>query len=140
MFQRLFMAREPKRIRRAAGISLLLFTIVFAGILVMAVAATANLYGTLDDPDELVAAMFRLHWPAGGVLLAVVVFALAMSTIDSMLLTVASLITRDAIRGLLGIQLTEQSEFAIARWTTVLFLGLGTVVVLTGIGRGAIVP
>jgi Na+/proline symporter len=57
-----------------------------------------------------------------------------------MLLTVASLVTRDAVRGLLGIQLTEQSEFALARWVTVLFLGLSTVVVLTGIGRGAIVP
>ena len=140
IFQRLFMAREPRRIRQTAAFSLLLLLFVLGCILVMAVAATAELHGTLDDPDELIAAMFHLHWPAGGVVLTLVVFAVAMSTIDSVLLTVGSLVTRDATRSLLGIELTTATEFNVARWATMTFLGLGTLVAVTAIGRGAIVP
>jgi Na+/proline symporter len=69
-----------------------------------------------------------------------VIFSVAMSTIDSMLLTVGSLVTRDAARGLLGINLSTATEFIVARWATMTFLGLGTLVAFTGIGRGAIVP
>ena len=106
----------------------------------MAAAATAELHGTLDDPDELIAAMYKLHWPAGGVILTLIIFAVAMSTIDSVLLTVGSLVTRDALRGMLGFNLTTATEFTLARWVTMSFLGLGAFVAFTGIGRGAIVP
>ena len=140
IFQRLFMARDPQRIRHTAALSLLFLVIVLVCVLVMAVAATAELHGTLDDPDELVAAMYWLHWPAGGVILTVVIFAVAMSTIDSVLLTVGSLVTRDVIRGLLGVNLATATEFTVARWVTMSFLGLGAFVAFTSVGRGAIVP
>ncbi len=140
IFQRLFMAREPQRIRRTAVFSFVLLMIVVTCVLIMAVAATAELYGTLADPDELIAAMYWRHWPAGGVVLTLVIFAVAMSTIDSVLLSVGSLVTRDIARGLMGIELTAIAEFRLARWVTMSFLGLCAVVVLTGIGRGAIVP
>lgn len=140
IFQRLFMAREPQKIRRTAAFSLLLFMVVLACILIMTIAATAELYGTLDDPDELVTAMFQLHWPAGGVILTLLIFAVAMSTIDSVLLAVGSLVTRDGLRGLLGINLTTATEFTVARWVTMSFLGLSAFVAFTGIGRGAMVP
>jgi SSS family solute:Na+ symporter len=140
IFQRLFMAREPQRIRSTAAFSFVLLMFVLICILVMAVAATAELYGTLEDPDELVATMYWRHWPAGGVILMLVIFAVAMSTIDSVLLSVGSLVTRDIARGLLGIKLAPAAEFRLARLVTMSFLGLCAVVVLTGIGRGAIVP
>lgn len=140
IFQRLFMAREPQCIRRTAAFSLLLLFVMLACLLVMAIAATAELYGTLEDPDQLISAMYWLHWPAGGVILTLVIFAVAMSTIDSVLLAVGSLVTRDVLRGMLGFNLTTATEFTVARWVTMSFLGLGAFVAFTGIGRDAIVP
>ena len=140
VFQRLFMARDPSHIRRTAVYSFFLLMLVVVCILLMAIAATAQFHGTLDDPDELIVAMFRLHWPTGGVILTLVVFALAMSTIDSVLLTIGSLITRDTCHHLLGIKLSPSAEFILARWATVLFLALGAIVAFSAIGRSAIVP
>ena len=140
MFQRLFMARRAARIRPMAGLSLGLLLLIVGCIFVMALAATVELHGTLADPDQLIVAFYARHWPAGGVMLTVVIFALAMSTADSMLLTTSSSVTRDCLRGLLGVTLTARQEFSLARWVTLGVLAIGTAVALTGIGQGAIVP
>ena len=90
IFQRMFMARTPQAVRRSAGISLMAFNFLLICLLTMAIAATGEFYGTLDDPDQLIAAMFQKYLPIGGVFLVLLIFALGMSTIDSMLLTLGS--------------------------------------------------
>lgn len=140
IFQRLFMTRQPRRIRQTAVFSLALLILVLTAILVMALAATAALYGKLEDPDQLIAVMYQRHWPLGGVFLTLVLFALAMSTIDSMLLTSSAIVTRDFCHHLLGLKLSAAREFALARWVALLLLLLASLIAFTGIGRSAIVP
>lgn len=140
IFQRIFMARTPQSVRRSAGISLVLLNFILICLLVMTIAATAELYGTLDDPDQLLAAMFNRHLPVGGAFLTIVIFALAMSTIDSMLLTLSSSASRDVWKGLLRKEGQPQSGFARGRWITLVFLMLAALFAVTAIGRGAITP
>ncbi|WP_285672905.1 sodium:solute symporter family transporter [Paralimibaculum aggregatum] len=140
IFQRLFMARAPETIRRTSIISGAIMLVMMACILVMAIFATAELHGTLDDPDELIVAMYRQHWREGGVILMIAVLALSMSTIDSVVLSVASLATRDTLRGQLRIDLSAATELSLARWISLALLALASLVALQGIGRDAIAP
>ena len=101
IFQRMFMARMPESVRRAAGVSLVVFYFILICMLAMTIAATAELYGVLDDPDQLIMTMFNRHLPVGGAFLTILVFGLGMSTVDSMLLALSSSVRRDLERGLL---------------------------------------
>ncbi|MES0826526.1 sodium:solute symporter family protein [Ruegeria sp. SCP11] len=140
VFQRLFMTETPQRVQRTAVLSLALLLVGVVTTLAMAMAATATFYGNLQDPDHLIAAMYQRYWPLGGVFLALVLFALTMSTIDSMLLTASSIVTRDFWCLLFGQELSTTRGFALARWMALLLLGLASMIAFTGIGRSAIVP
>lgn len=140
IFQRMFMARTPQSVRRSAGISLVAFNFILICLLTMTIAATAELYGVLDDADQLLAVMFNRHLPVGGVFLTILIIALAMSTIDSMLLALSSTVSRDVWEGLLRREGHPQSDFARGQWITLAFLTLAALFALTVIGRGAITP
>ena len=139
VFQRMFMTRTPQSVRRTAGISFLTLTFILICLLTMSIAATAELYGTLDDPEQLIAVMFNRHLPAGGIFLTFLVFTLGMSTIDSMLLALSSLVSRDIWGGLLRREKSTQSAFVHGRWITLTFLILAALFAVTAIS-GAIIP
>ena len=140
IFQRIFMARTPLSVRRSASVSLVVFFYILICLLIMTIAATAELYGSLDDPDQLIATMLNKHLSAGGAFLTVLVFALVMSTIDSMLLALSSSATRDVWKGLLQGEGNPQSVFKRGRWITLVMLVLATLFAVTAIGRGALTP
>lgn len=140
VFQRMFMARSPRAVRQMAGALMLVFPLALMSLLIMAMTATAELYGSLNDPDQLIATMFHRHFPIGGIFLTLLIFALAMSTIDSMLLALGSSATRDVWEGLLQKASPSQSGFALSRWITMAFLMFASLFALTAIGRGAITP
>jgi SSS family solute:Na+ symporter len=139
VFQRIFMARTPGSLRRTAGASLVVLSFLLICLFVMTVAATSELYGKLDDPDQLLSVMFQRHLPVGGALLSIVIFALAMSTVDSMLLALSSTVSRWAgtehRRGE-----ASRADFARGRWITLGFLTLAALFGITTVGRGAITP
>ncbi len=139
IFQRLFMTGSPVRARRMAACSLAVLLVVLTAVLGMAVAATATLHGQLTDSDQLIATMYARFWPIGGVILILVIFALVMSTIDSMLLASSAIITRDLCPRL-GIKLSDRQQFALARWSALLLLVLACLIALTGIGRSTVIP
>lgn len=138
VFQRMFMARTPTSVRRSAGLSFVVFSFLLMCLLVMTITATGEFYGAIDDPDQLLAAMFERHMPAGGALLTIVVFALGMSTMDSMLLAVSSSTSRDLWTGLLGHE--GRPGIGRERWLTLSVLALAALFGLTAIGRSAITP
>lgn len=140
IFQRMFMSQSPQVVRKTAAILAIVFPVLLTFLMIMAIAATAELYGNLEDPDQLIATMFHRHFPIGGVILSILVFALAMSTIDSMLLALGSSASRDVWRGLLRREGLSEAGFTRGRWLTLIFLILATVFALTAIGRGAITP
>lgn len=140
IFQRMFMARTPSSVRRSASISLVVFLYLFVCLLIMAIAATAEFYGSINDPDQLIATMLNKHLPVGGVVLTVLVFALVMSTIDSMLLALSSIVTRDVWKGLLHNEGHPSSVFKRGRWITLILLILASLFAMTTIGRGALTP
>ncbi len=140
VFQRMFMARSPASIRRSAGLSLLVFNFVLVCLLVMTLAATAELYGSIDDPDQLLAIMFERHLPAGAAVLTIAVFALGMSTMDSILLAVSSATSHDLSTGLLRRSPAGSTSLRRERWLTMGVLLLAALFGLTAIGRDAITP
>lgn len=140
MFKRMFMARTPESLRRSVTLTIAVFTLVMICHLTITIAATAELYGELDDPDQLIAAMFNRFLPAGGAVLLIVVFALTMSTIDSMLLALSSIISRDVWCVLLGHEGDARADFLRGRWMTQVFLALAALFAVTAVGQGAITP
>lgn len=140
IFQRMFMAQSAGEVRQTANVLLIIFPFLLGCLLIMSMAATAELYGTLDDPDQLIATMYQRHLPLGAALLTIMIFALAMSTIDSMLLALGASATRDVARGLLGKQVDARAGFTRGRWLTLGILVLAMVFAMTAIGRGAILP
>lgn len=140
VFQRMFMARTAASVRRSAGLSFVVFNFILVCLLVMTVAATAELYGVIDDPDQLLAVAFERHMPGGSALLTIVIFALGMSTMDSMLLALSSIVSRDLWTGLLGHQDAGVSTSRREKGLTLCVLALAALLGLTAIGRGAITP
>ena len=140
VFQRMFMSRNPQSIRQTAAISLIVINIMLIGILVMTMSATALLYGTLEDSDQLLATMFAQYLPIGGTILVIMIFALAMSTIDSMLLALSSSLSPRLESNSSGEMENQKSFFGRGRIITLAFLLIATVLAVTSIGRGAITP
>lgn len=134
LFIRCFMAKKPSELRGVAVISFLVLISLLTVILVLTIAATAKLYGTLEDPDHLLATMLGLHLSDGGLILLILVLALTMSTVDSMILALAAIISRD-------LRSIEQSDgLKRSRLSTLAILGLATFLAINTIGQSALVP
>jgi Na+/proline symporter len=77
--------------------------------------ATATLYGQIDDRDQLVAEMYRRYLPLGGAMIVLAVFACGMSTIDSILLSLSSIFTRDIVEKVIPRPLSEIAKYKLAK-------------------------
>lgn len=138
IFQRCFMASSAKHLKKTAIVAAFFhIPIVFAAMMI-GITCTVAFVGQSYDPDQMVAQMFRNFWPLGAPFIVLMVFATGMSTIDSMLLTSASIIDRDFLssRRSQG----ELREFKIARFLSAgLVMVLGLAVILK-VGQVAISP
>lgn len=135
IFQRAMMGRSPEVIQKAALGHLTIGWVAKIAMLIIGITATAALYGKVADSDRLVAEMYRENFPLGGVLLILGVFASGMSSIDSVLLTLASIFTRDIAEKLLP-DLSETSRYTLAQTISVLTLGITTGLALSDFARG----
>lgn len=139
-FQRIMMARSGNTIRQAAlgrlGVGL---SIAFAS-LTMGVMATSALYGQIGDSDKLIAEMYAKYMPLGGALIVLAVISCGMSTIDSILLTLSSIFTRDIVEKLLPQPLSERSTYRLAQLISVFTLVVASSLALSEIGRGYLAP
>ncbi|MBO9433742.1 sodium:solute symporter family protein [Ruegeria sp. R13_0] len=139
MFQRLLMARKETRIRHVAAISCLSYSVVVLCILATAMAATVHFGDVQIDPDRLVPAALSALWPVGGTILIVAILALAMSTIDSIVLTSGSILSRDFLS-----QPTQSGEDvrnnAISRILILFVMALAISIAMTEFGTRTIVP
>ena len=139
MFQRLLMARKDSRIQYIAVMSCVSYTIVILCVLAMAMAATVHFSDVQVDPDRLIPAALGALWPVGGAILVVAIFALAMSTIDSIVLTSGSILSHDF--------LSQSKQFKddvrttkISRFLTLSVMAVAMSIAMTGFGTRAIVP
>ena len=140
IFQRTMMGKSEKIVKDAAAWNFAVGFGVKIALLLMGVMGTAMLYGQIKDSDRLVAEMFNLNFPIGGALIVVAVFACGMSSIDSILLSVASIFTRDIVEKLLPNPLSEKAEYKLAQTISVITLILAVVLTLSSIGRGYLAP
>ncbi len=138
MFQRLLMAREEDRIRHVAVMGCLAYTIVALCILLAAMAATVHFGEVEVDPDRLISAALGALWPVGGAVLIVAIFALAMSTIDSIALTSASILSRDFQSQ--SKRTSDVRTTTISRILTLFIMALAISIAMTGIGTRTIIP
>ncbi|MEY2976727.1 MAG: Sodium/pantothenate symporter, partial [Cyanobacteriota bacterium] len=140
IFQRVMMGKSVQVIEKAAwghfGLGLLIkFALMTIGIM-----ATAALYGQITDSDRLVAAFYSDRWPSGTCFVTLAVFACGMSTIDSILLSLASIFTRDVVEQVWHRPLTEEQEYRLAQWISLITLGLACALALSSIGQGYLAP
>ncbi|MCP4700430.1 MAG: hypothetical protein GY862_26800 [Gammaproteobacteria bacterium] len=119
-FQRLMMGRSPEIVRKGVMSSVLIgFPTIFVSLAIIGLMATASLYGQIRDHDQLVAAMYMQHWPLGVALITVAAIACGMSTIDSILLSISSVFTRNVAEPLLAEKLSETAEYRLAKGVSI---------------------
>jgi Na+/proline symporter len=114
--------------------------VIKLALMTIGIMATAALYGQIADSDRLVAAFYADRWPQGACLVTLAVFACGMSTIDSMLLSLSSIFTRDVVENLWSQPLTEEQEYRLAQWVSLLTLGLACGLALSPVGQGYLAP
>jgi len=140
IFQRLMMGKSPKVVRKATFGSMIIAIFILATLLTMGIMATATLYGEISDRDQLLAEMYHRHWPMGGTLLVLAVFACGMSTIDSVLLTLSSIFTRDIADKLFSKPLPEKTEYTLARIISLVTLVTVALLAMSNFGKGYLAP
>jgi SSS family solute:Na+ symporter len=142
LFQRLMMGRSAKVIRKSVlGYFIIGFPIMFISLTTIAIMATATLYGQIDDRDQLVAEMFFRHWPLGSSMIVLGVVACGMSTIDSILLSLSSIFTRDIVEKTFPqSNNSETSRYRLAQGISVAILIVVSVLALSEMGRGYLAP
>ncbi len=140
VFQRVMMGKSVKVITIAAWGHFVIGFLVKIALLTIGIMATAALYGQMTDSDQLVAAMFNRHWPIGGCLVTLAVFACGMSTIDSILLTLSSMITRDVVEPMFRLKLTEHQEYRLAQAVALVTLGGSCLFALSPLGSSYLAP
>lgn len=130
---RLMAVKNEAALRRAAIISTVWVFLLFAGAVILGIAARAT-YGTLADPEKalLIAATDFLPGVLAGIIIAAVLAAIC-STADSQLLLAASSVSHDIAVGLLKLR-TSARKRLIADRLAVLLIGL----VATGIALGEV--
>lgn len=136
IFQRLMMGRSGKIVRTAAWGNFAVGLGVKIALLIIGVMGTGILYGQIQDRDRLVTQMFNLNFPLGSAFIVLAVFACAMSTIDSTLLSVSSIFTRDIVEKLLPNSLSETAEYKLAQVISVMTLIIAVTISLSTLGRG----
>ena len=142
LFQRLMMGHSAQVIRKSVlGYFAIGFPIMFISLTTIAIMATATLYGQITDRDQLVAEMFFRHWPLGSSMIVLGVVACGMSTIDSILLSLSSIFTRDIVEKIFPqSNNSETSRYRLAQKISVAILIVASVLALSEIGRGYLAP
>ena len=138
-FQRIMMARSSNTIRQAAlgrlGVSLCMIIVT----LTMGIMATAALYGQISDSDKLITEMYVKYMPLGGAMIVLAVLSSGMSTIDSILLSLSSIFTRDIFEKLLPKPLSEKLRYRFAQLISVFTLVIASSLALSEVGKGYLV-
>ncbi|PSP72350.1 hypothetical protein BRC86_12465 [Halobacteriales archaeon QS_3_64_16] len=143
LWQRMFMARDPRVLAQSAFLSgtLSLWIITFMGLLIGGIGS--GLIPTLpagQSADAIVPVLFAEFFPAGGVLLVVAAYAAAMSTMGSQILTSSSLFVRDIAKKPFRPEMDERTESWIGRVFIVVFAAIVLVLALSPVGRTALIP
>ncbi len=141
IFQRLMMGRSAQATRQGVlGYFTIGFPIMFISLTIIGIMATATLYGQIEDRDQLVAEMFVQHWPLGSSMIVLGVVACGMSTIDSILLSLSSIFTRDIVEKTFPRTNSETSRYRLAQGISVTILIVVSVLALSEMGRGYLAP
>lgn len=121
MWQRMYMAKSPESIAVSAATLPVLCVGLF--ILTYFIGASGHVFFPegLADSDKLIGEIFSLHSPYLGAIFMVAAFSAGMSTVDSQLLSAASLIQCDLFGSEKGGS-REGKNFAQARNITVMVL------------------
>ena len=135
IFQRLMMGRSAKIVRNAAWGNFAVGLGVKIALLIIGVMGTGLLYGQIQDRDLLVTQMFTLNFPLGSAFIVLAVFACGMSTIDSILLSVSSIFTRDIVENFLPNSLSEIAEYKLAQVISVITLMIAVTLSLSTLGQ-----
>ncbi|MCB0322522.1 MAG: hypothetical protein KDD69_03080 [Bdellovibrionales bacterium] len=131
LFQRMLMAKDEPSIRETSRATLWLFGFTMSLIMTIGIMITAEFITEARSPDTLVAEMFRRHWPAGSSVVVLAVIALGMSTLDSGLLALSSIVSRDLLR---------TSDYSFSRRCSLVLLVVVTLLAASETGRGALAP
>lgn len=143
MWQRMFMAEDPRVLAQTAVISgtLSLWIITFMGLIFGGLAS--GLMPSLpsgQSADAILPIMYSEFFAAGGVLIVVAAYAAAMSTMGSQILTSSSLFVRDIAKKPFRPEMDEETESRIGRYFIIVFAAIALGLALSPVGRRAIIP
>lgn len=143
LWQRMFMAKDPRVLARSALLSgtLSLWIITFMGLLIGGIGA--GLIPALPEgqsSDAIIPILFAEFFPTGGVMLVVAAYAAAMSTMGSQILTSSSLFVRDIAKKPFRPEMDDATESRIGRYFIFVFAVVVLALALSPVGRTAIIP
>ena len=136
LFQRMFMARNATEIKKSSFATFVLFGVSMGLIMTMGIMAAGTFIGNIMDPDILVAEMYKKYFPLGGAFIVLGVVASAMSTLDSGLLALSSVLCRDILKLEDGIDNAPR----VARTSSIVLLVIVVIIALSNFGSGAMIP
>lgn len=143
LWQRMYMARSARVLGKSmvAASPLSLWVVTFSGAVIgfMAMGIMSELPKGYDA-DSLVALLYSQFAPIGGVLLLVSAFAAGMSTVDSQLLSVVSIFTRDVYQGYMNPKADGKALARAGHQFHILFIAAILVFTLLPAGRTLITP
>ena len=126
MFSRFYIARDEGALRTSAWLYPLVVALLFVAPVLLGVLGQVEFPGLVGkEADFIVARLLDNHaplWLAATILTGAI--AAFMSTADSQLLAMSSIITRDVVKHLHP-GLTARHEFAVGRWSILLLAAVG---------------
>jgi SSS family solute:Na+ symporter len=122
IWQRMYMAKSAGDLARSIVVTPFIYTLLIASCWIIGTSAFAIYPTEFGTTDVLLGRMFHDHAPYLGAFVLVAAFAAGISSVDSQLLSSASLLTRDLWQGATK---DPELEYRVARYST-----LGTLVVV----------
>ena len=130
---RFYALRSSREVRTGVWVSTLLFAAVYAMLVPIGMYARQVLPGGIEDTDLVVPGLLTepgVFAPGVGAFLLVAMVAAAMSSLDSVLLVMASTTDRDIFGVLRGRKRNERSAMRRTRWYVALFAAITAVIAL----------
>lgn len=138
LWQRTYMAKSAEAFTKSMCYQAAIITTIIVGVAITGLLSIGLVDG-LADSDKLVPTLFSTYMPWAMPLLVLATFAAGMSTTDSQLLTVSSVVVKDILQPVTKEKLDAKRGKMISRYLVLFFVTMITILALLPESQGPIV-
>ncbi len=138
IWQRAYMGESAKAVSKSIPLFAILSLVLVTATMLTGVLGVALVSG-IEDSDKYIPQLYESYLPWALPLLVLATFAAGMSTIDSQLLCVSSVLVRDIVRPMSGGDLSPSTEKLIGRVVVLTLILVLTILALMPGSQGSII-